>query len=141
MSYKFETTSYEFKCTSYEFEFTSYKFESASYEFEFTSYKFESASYEFEFTSYEFESTSYEFEFSSFEFESTGSNPKLFGNSWGNLYVEFLVIISCFTFPLLHGYVWVTNINFERRDLNSLQKGTQPPLPPNDFGEICFFIC
>ena len=31
-------------------------------------------------------------------------SPKLLGNSWGNLYVQFLVIISCFTFPLLHGY-------------------------------------
>ena len=31
-------------------------------------------------------------------------SPKLFGNSWGNSYVQFLVITSCFTFPPLHGY-------------------------------------
>ena len=31
-------------------------------------------------------------------------NPKLFGNSWGNSYVQFLLINSCFKFPLLHGY-------------------------------------
>ena len=35
-------------------------------------------------------------------------SPKLFGNLWGNLNVQFLVIISCFTFPLLHGYGWVS---------------------------------
>ena len=29
---------------------------------------------------------------------------KLFGNSWGNFYVQFLMITSCFTFPPLHGY-------------------------------------
>ena len=55
-------------------------------------------------------------------------SPKLFGNPWGNSYVQFLVIISCFAFPLLRGYAlqqeaeWV-NINFGRRDLNS------PPAP------------
>ena len=26
------------------------------------------------------------------------------GNSWGNSYFQFLAIISCFTFSLLHGY-------------------------------------
>ena len=31
----------------------------------------------------------------------TTISPKLFGNLWGNLCVQFLVIISCFTFPLL----------------------------------------
>ena len=29
---------------------------------------------------------------------------KLFGNPWGKLYDQFLVIISCFTFPLFYGY-------------------------------------
>ena len=28
-------------------------------------------------------------------------SPKLFGNLWGNSCVQFLMIISCFTFPLL----------------------------------------
>ena len=32
---------------------------------------------------------------------------------------------------------WV-NINFKRRDLNSLQKSHRPP---DNFGEICFFFC
>ena len=73
-------------------------------------------------------------------------SPKLFGNSW--LYVKFLVIISCFTFPLLHGYGfsrrrsdlskhhtvnWVSKHNFERRNLNSPRKSRPPP---DDFGEI-----
>ena len=31
-------------------------------------------------------------------------SPELFGNLWGNSYVQFLVIISCYTFPPLHGY-------------------------------------
>ena len=31
-------------------------------------------------------------------------SPKLFGNLWDNSYILFLVIISCFTFPPLHGY-------------------------------------
>ena len=79
--------------------------------------KFKSTSYEFKSTSYEFESTSYEFEstritksmkiqvntLKSSSFPKIIS-PKLFGNSWGNSYVQFLVIISCFIFPLLHGY-------------------------------------
>ena len=74
----------------------------------------------------EFKSTSYEFKSTSYEFKSTISriiksmktqvnslksssfpkiiSPKLFGNSWDNSYVKFLVIISCFTFPLLNGY-------------------------------------
>ena len=30
-------------------------------------------------------------------------SPKLFGNLWGNSYVQFLVKIFCFTFQLLHG--------------------------------------
>ena len=29
---------------------------------------------------------------------------KCFGNLWGKSYFQFLVIISCFTFPLLHRY-------------------------------------
>ena len=31
-------------------------------------------------------------------------SPKLFDNSSGNLYVQFLVVISCFLFPPLHGF-------------------------------------
>ena len=104
----------EFKSTSYEFKSTSYEFESTSYEFKSTSYEFESTSYEFEFTSYEFESTriikSMKTQVNSLKSSSFPKiiSPKLFGNSWGNLYVQFLVIISCFTFPLLHGYGWVS---------------------------------
>ena len=64
-------------------------------------------------------------------------SPKFFHNS--HLYVQFLVIISCFSFPLLHGYSfeWV-NINFKRRDLNSPNKNHPPK---DDFGKICFFLC
>ena len=31
-------------------------------------------------------------------------SPKLLGNLWGNSYVKFLVIVSCFTFLQLHSY-------------------------------------
>ena len=31
-------------------------------------------------------------------------SPTLFDNSRGNSYIQFLVIISCFKFPLFHGY-------------------------------------
>ena len=103
------------------FKSTSYEFESTSYELESTNYAFESPSCELESTSYEFKSTSYGFEFTriiklmktqvnSFKSSSLPKmiSPKLFGNSWGNLYVQFLVIIFCFTFQLLHGYSWLS---------------------------------
>ena len=58
---------------------------------------------------------------------------KLVGNSWGNLYVQFLMIISCFNdyqsnpwLPLQQEAEWV-NINFERRHLNFPQKSHPPP--------------
>ena len=104
-----------------EFESTSYEYESTSYEFESAIYEFQSTSYEFQSTSYEFKSTSYEFEYTRFiksmktQVNSLKSSsfpkirsPKVFGNLWGNLYVQFLVIIFWFTFPLLHGYGWVS---------------------------------
>ena len=127
---KTRVTSCELRVTSYELRVESLKarVEIQKCEFKSTSYEFESTSYEFEFTSYEFKSTSYKLESTSHEFEFTRIiksmkiqvnslksssfpkiiSPKLFGNSWGNLYVQFLVIISCFTFPLLHGYSWVS---------------------------------
>ena len=144
-----KATSYDFESTSYEFEFTSNEFESMSYEFKSTSYEFKSTSYEFKFTSYELKSTSYEFESTSYVFESTSSgiiksmktqvnsyksssfpkniSPKLFGNSWSDLYVQFLVIIFCLTFPQLHGYGQVSKL--ERRDLNSPKESHPPTLP------------
>ena len=67
-------------------------------------------------------------------------SPKLFGNSWGNSCVQFLVIISCFTFPpllLQQEAEWV-NINFARRDLN-FQQRSHPTI--DDFGENCVFCC
>ena len=104
---------------SYELRVASYKLrvESLKARVEIQKCEFKSTSYEFKSTSYEFESTSHEFEstriiksmktqvnsLKSFSFSKIIS-PNLFGNSWGNLYVHFLVIISCFTFPLLHGY-------------------------------------
>lgn len=54
---------------------------------------------------------------------------KLFGNSWGNSYIRFLGIISCFPFHLLfYGY----GFNFERRYLLSEQKSH---LSPDGFWE------
>ena len=58
-------------------------------------------------------------------------SPTLFGNSWGNSYVQFLVVISCFTLLLLsfqQEAEWV-NINFERTALNIHIK-VNPPKPP-----------
>ena len=90
------------------FKSTIFKF--TSYEFNFTSYEFKSTSYEFRSTIYEFSSTCYGFN-SLLKQQSVNSftniiSPKLLrhlGNLWGNSYVQFLVIISCFPFPLLHG--------------------------------------
>ena len=73
-------------------------------------YEVKFTSNELNFTSYEFKSTSCKSKSTSREFKSTGSFPKIIslksvGNSWGILCVQFLVIISCFTFPLIHGNV------------------------------------
>ena len=70
-------------------------------------------------------------------------NSKLFGHSWGNSYVQFLVIISFFKVSttswlrLQQEAEWLNN-NFGRRDLTFPQK---IHLSPDDFGEICFFLC
>ena len=65
-------------------------------------------------------------------------SPKLFGSSWGNLYFQFLVIISCFTFPLLHGYGFSRKLSeyaltSKEENLNSPQKSH--PFR-DDFGDI-----
>ena len=65
-------------------------------------------------------------------------SPKLFGSSWGNLYFQFLVIISCFTFPLLHGYGFSRKLSAyaltsKEENLNSPQKSH--PFR-DDFGDI-----
>ena len=74
---------------------------------------------------YEFKFTRFEFKFAGYEFKSTSSRNilsmktqvnslktssltkiqslKSFSSWWGNSYVHFLVITSCFTFPLFHG--------------------------------------
>ena len=70
---------------------------------------------------------------------------KLFGKSWGKSSVQFLVIISCFTFPLFYNYgfsmetVWV-NINFERRDLHSNIVFTDSVWPNMEFFLVCIFL-
>ena len=123
-----------------------------SYEFKSTSYEFKLTSCEFRFTSYEFKSTSYLLKSTSYELKSTSSriiksmkthanslkrslfpkiiSPKLFGNSWGNL---LFYVTTTQWLQLKQEAVWV-NINFERRDLNSLRNDPSP----NDFGEIYF---
>ena len=65
-------------------------------------------------------------------------SPKLFSSSWGNLYFQFLVIISCFTFSLLHGYGFSRKLSeyaltSKEENLNSPQK-SHPFL--DDFGDI-----
>ena len=126
VKHELRVTSFEF--TIYELQVESLKVRAKiqKCEFKSTSYQFKSTSYEFKSTSYEFKSTSYEFKFTIYKFKATSSriiksmktqvnslksssfpriiSPQLFGSSWGNSYVQFLVIISCFTFPLLHGY-------------------------------------
>ena len=52
-------------------------------------------------------------------------SPKLLDNLWGNLYVPFLVIISCFTFPLL----------WKKRPKFSTKKSSYPHL----FSRILLF--
>ena len=76
----------------------------------------------------EYKFTSYEFNFTSYQFKSTGSGIissmktqvnslkissfskilsfKSFGNSWGKSSVQYLVIISCFIFPLFYDYAF-----------------------------------
>ena len=111
-------------------EIEKFKSKSSSYEFKSTRYELKSTRYELKSTSYKFKSTSYEFKSTGLEFKSTSSSsnpriiksmktqvnslksssflkivsPELFVNLWGNSYVLFLVIISCFTFPTLHDY-------------------------------------
>ena len=79
----------------------------------------------------------------------TSSNPQIIKSTKTQVMtvceaIRFLVIVSCFTFPLLHDWLqlqqeaeWV-NFNFERSGLNSPQKSYPPP---DEFGEICFFVC
>ena len=140
---------YEFKSTSYKFKPTSYKLKSTSSEFKYRICEFKSTIYEFKSTSYDFKSTSSRIiksmktQVNSLE----GSlfpkiiNPKLFCNSWGNSYVRFLVIISCFTIltapwlRLQQEAEWV-NFNFERRHLNSPQISHRLP---DDFYFAFFF--
>ena len=141
------------------------KFKSASSNSQATSWIHElrvnSTSYEFEFTSYEINSTSYEFQSTSYEFEfmriiksiKTQINsfksslffkiisPKIFDNLWGNLYVQFLMITSFFTFPLLYGYGWVCKHWLWKKRPKLCKENSPSPLPPrDDFGEICFFV-
>ena len=76
-------------------------------------------SYELKSISYKFKSTRYEFKTSSSriilsmktQVNSLNISPfskilslKSFRKSWGNSYVQILVIIPCFTFPLFHDY-------------------------------------
>ena len=69
-------------------------------------------------------------------------SPKLFGNSWGNSYVQFLVYLLFYlsTTPWLRFQQeaeWV-NITFERTDLNFLKKSHSSP---DDSGKMYFFLC
>ena len=107
MNYKFNSMSYKFKSTSYENKSTSCKFKSISYEFKSISYGFKSTSSNSRVMSSNpriIKSMKTQvIIFKSFSFSKIIS-PKLFDNSWGKSHVQFLVIISCFTFLLLHGY-------------------------------------
>ena len=108
-----QNTSYELRVTSYQLRGESLKtrVEIQKCEFKSTIYEFKSTSYEFKSTSYEFKSTSARIIKSmTTQVKSLKSSsfpkiisPKLFGSSWGNSYIQFLEIISCVTFPLLHG--------------------------------------
>ena len=67
-------------------------------------------------------------------------NPKLFGNSWGNLYVQFQCLVLRFHHAmqqLQQEAEWV-NINFERKDLNFLQKREVTLPPPMILDKIAF---
>ena len=111
-----EIKKFESKSSSCEFKPTRSELKSTRYEFKSTSYKFKSTSYEFKSTCLEFKSTSsssnpriiksMKTQVNSLKSPSFLKivNPELFVNLWGNSHVLFLVIISCFAFPTLHGY-------------------------------------
>ena len=107
-------SSYELRVESWKARVESLKarVEIQKCEFKSTSYEFESTSYEFETTSYEFESTrivkSMKTQVNSLKRSSFSKiiSPKLFGNSWGNLYFQFLVIVTDFSFiSLMQNFV------------------------------------
>ena len=99
---------HELRVSSYELRVASHQWqvESLKVRVEIQKCEFESTSYEFESTSYEFESTriikSMKTQANSLK---SSSFPKIISPK---LYIQFLVIVSCFTFPLLHGYGWVS---------------------------------
>ena len=94
-----------------------------------------------------FKPTSHEFKSANYYINETQRNslksslfptvisPKLFGNSWGNSYVQLYVPTTPWL-RLQQEADWV-KINFERRDLNSPEKSH--PLP-DYFGENYFFV-
>ena len=100
VKHELRVTSYELRDTSYELRVKSLKFKSASWNPRVTSSNLQVTSSNPRIIK------SMKTQVSSLKSSSFLKivSPKLFGNSWGNSYVQFLVIISCFTFPPLHGY-------------------------------------
>ena len=119
-----DTIKHELRVTSYQLLVTSWnlKVRVRIHELRVHIHESKSTSYDLKSTSYEFRFTRYESKYTSYEFKSTSSRiiqsmkahenslklssfPKIlslksFGNSWDKSSVQFLVIISCFTFPL-----------------------------------------
>ena len=132
VKHELRVTSYELRVKSLKARVESLKarVEIEKFKSKSSSCEFKSTRYELKSTRYELKSTSYKFKSTGLEFKSTSSSsnpriiksmktqvnslksssflkivsPELFVNLWGNSYVLFLVIISCFTFPTLHDY-------------------------------------
>ena len=114
VKHELPVTSYELRDTSYELRVKSLKFKSASWNPRVTSSNPRVTSLNPRVTSSNLQVTSsnpriiksMKTQVSSLKSSSFLNicSPELFGNLWGNSYVQFLVIISCYTFPPLHGY-------------------------------------
>ena len=114
VKHELRVTSYELRDTSYELRVKSLKFKSASWNPRVTSSNPRVTSLNPRVTSSNLQVTSsnpriiksMKTQVSSLKSSSFLNicSPELFGNLWGNSYVQFLVIISCYTFPPLHGY-------------------------------------
>ena len=109
-----QNTSYELRVARQELGVTSWKLKNTSWMFKSTIWNFKSVSSNPRVTSSNLRVPSSNpriiksiktqvNNFKSCLFPKIRS-PKLFGNLWGNWYVQFLMIISCFKFPLHHSY-------------------------------------
>ena len=141
VKYKLRVASYKLLVTSWKLQSTGWnsKVRVQTHEFKVTSYEFKSTSYKFKSTSSRI-ILSIKAQVNSLKISSFLNilSLKLFGSSWRNSSVQFLVIISCFYFSIISTASAENNvnINFKRRDLTSAQKSHRFP---DDFGDTFAF--